>query len=419
MIDKDRWTRWRSKVRAAAAVLSIFVILVIAILSLRSRDLRAISPSEFSTRMLAASPPVERPANSPPTGNNGSTTVEVCGYGKLPIDEKDPGAIFRKIAELTKGAAMRWLSALQNSDDLRARMAGLLLEGKVTGGELRPATAQSRDEAVQLAAGAEDPAVYAMALLMCAGPAAPDADGACRRLSLQRWAQMDPDNAAPWLLLAGEARARRDSAAEADAFSHAATAHKIDSYSGSVLAFAEPEVPHDATPLDRLYLAIQAIGVETAAPLSRYDSVALHHCPADAMPDDTVRRQCDSLAELLVTKSSSLIDLGVGASIGARAGWRAERVQKLMLEQHALMQAIMSQSAADEGKPWTCDAVSRVDAYLRQRVHLGEIGAAQEVLDRSGESVESMAEKYSQNIDNIQREAARREQENSQRPPSD
>ncbi len=71
------------------------------------------------------------------------------------------------------------------------------------------------------------------------------ADGACRQLSLQRWARMDPDNAVPWLSLAGKARGRHDSAAEADAFSHAATAHKSDSYSDSVFAFAEPPLlPH-------------------------------------------------------------------------------------------------------------------------------------------------------------------------------
>jgi hypothetical protein len=415
MIDKDRCTHWRSKGRAAPVFLSIFVVLVIAMVPARSRGPGTISPGAPSAHMPAAThPAVGGHAYVPPSTVDAGATVEVCGYGNLPIDNKDPGAIFRRIGELTKGAATRWLSALQNSDDLRARMAGLLLEGKVTGGEpLRPATAQTRDEAVQLAAGSEDPAVYAMAILMCESSPAADADSACGRLSLQRWAQMDPDNAAPWLLLAGKARARQDGAAESDAFSHAATAHEIDSYSGSAFAFAEPEFPHDATPLERSYLAIEAVGVETATGFSQY-SIALHHCSADAMPDNIVRRQCGSLAELLVTKGSNLLDLGVGTSIGARAGWPTARVNKLMLEQHALMQAIMNQAVPYEDKPWACDAVSRVDAYLRRAVRLGELGAAREVLDRSGDSVETMAQKFSQNTDNIKREASRREQENSQ-----
>jgi hypothetical protein len=112
---------------------------------------------------------------------------------------------------------------------------------------------------------------------------------------------MDPDNAVPWLLLAGKARTRRDSTAEAEAFSHAANAQKIDSYSDSVFAFAEPELPADVTPLERSYLATEVMGVEAAVRLPQY-SVASQHCSSNAMQDSTVRQQCSSMAELLVTK---------------------------------------------------------------------------------------------------------------------
>jgi hypothetical protein len=180
--------------------------------------------------MPAASHPVgtQHAKLSPPKAN-GTGTVEICGYGQVQIDKNDSIAIFQQVVALTKGAGTRWLSALQNSGDLRARVAGLLLEGKVTGGDsLHPVAEQTRNEVVQLAAGAGDPAVYAMALSMCGTSAVTDADSACRQLSLQGWARMDPDNAVPWLLLAGKARASHDSATEADAFSHAATAHRID-----------------------------------------------------------------------------------------------------------------------------------------------------------------------------------------------
>jgi hypothetical protein len=169
-----------------------------------------------------------RRADIPPSRAEGAGTVKVCGYGRVPIDKTDPSAIFQRVGALTKEAGTRWLSALQNSGNLRARAAGLMLEGKVTGdGSLHPVAEQTRDEVVQLAVGAADPAVYAMALSMC--NTATEADSACGQLSAQRWARMDPDNAEPWLLIAGKARARHDSAAEADAFSHAATAHKVES----------------------------------------------------------------------------------------------------------------------------------------------------------------------------------------------
>jgi hypothetical protein len=412
MTDKDRSPLLTSK--TVLLILSIIVIVVVALLPVRGRHPRSIASMDPPTSMPAASHPVgtQHAKLSPPKAN-GTGTVEICGYGQVQIDKNDSIAIFQQVVALTKGAGTRWLSALQNSGDLRARVAGLLLEGKVTGGDsLHPVAEQTRNEVVQLAAGAGDPAVYAMALSMCGTSAVTDADSACRQLSLQGWARMDPDNAVPWLLLAGKARASHDSATEADAFSHAATAHRIDAYSDSVFAFAEPELPQDVTPLERSYLATEVIGVEAATALSHL-SVASQHCSSDAMQNSTVRQQCDSLAELLVTKGANLLDLGIGKTIGERAGWSSERVKELVLEQHALMQAIVLQTPSDNDKLWTCDAVSRVNAYVIQRVRLGELGAARDVLERSGETVEAMAQKYTQYMDNIRRDALRQEQQNS------
>jgi hypothetical protein len=128
------------------------------------------------------------------------------------------------------------------------------------------------------------------------------------------------------------------------------------------------------------------------------------------MQDSTARQQCDSLARLLITKGTNLLGLGVGKTIGARVGWPNERVQELVLEQHALMQSIMQQTPSDSDNQWTCDAVSRLNAYVVQRVRLGELGAARDALERSGEPVESMAQKYTQYLDNIKRDALLRQE---------
>ena len=382
---------------------------MVTVLLITREHPRAIASIEPPAGRPAASYPLATPsADIPPLQAKGTDTVEVCGHGLV-----STSAIFQHVGSITKGAGTRWLSALQNSDDLRARVAGLLLDGKVTGGEsLRPVTEQARNEVVQLAAGARDPAVYAMALSMCDSAAATDSESACRQLSLQQWARMDPDNAVPWLLLAGKARARGDSTAEAEAFSHVATAYKIDSYSDSVFDFAEPELPADVTPLERSYLATEVMGVEAAIRLPQY-SVASHYCSSNAMQDSTVQQQCNSMAELLVSKGSNLLDLAIGKTIGERAGWPSERIKKLVLEQHALMQSIMQQAPSDEHDMWTCDAVSRVNTFVIQRTRLGELGAARDLLERSGDTAEEMAQKYIDHIDNIKRDALRQEQQNS------
>jgi hypothetical protein len=48
------------------------------------------------------------------------------------------------------------------------------------------------------------------------------------------------------------------------------------------------------------------IGVEAAL---RSPGIASRHGSSDAMKDGTVRQQCDSVAELLVTKGTNLLDL--------------------------------------------------------------------------------------------------------------
>lgn len=415
MKDKDRSSATMTKTRGVLLVLFIVAIAVVVCLLVRGRSTQPIvSVGIVQATATENHSVVQQPAIVQHPKANNIDTVGICGYGQVQTDQSDASAIFQHIGTLTEGAGTRWLSALQNSGDLRARVAGLLLEGKVTGGDsLRPVAEETRNEVVQLAAGDRDPAVYAMAVFMCDASSATDPGSACRQISLERWARMDSDNAVPWLLLAGGARVRHDSAAEANAFSHAANAHKIDSYSDSVFAFAEPELPQDVTPLERSYLATEVIGVEAAIRSPQY-SVASQHCTSDAMQDRNIRQQCDSLAELLVTKGTNLLDLSLGKTIGARAGWPTKRVNELVQEQHALMQAIMQQTPSDNDKLWTCDAVAHLNAYVVQRVRLGELGAAREVLERSGENIEAMAQKYTQYMDNINRDPHRQGPQNPQ-----
>jgi hypothetical protein len=57
--------------------------------------------------------------------------------------------------------------------------------------------------------------------------------------------------------------------------------------------------------------------------------------------------------------------------------------------------------------------VRRVNAYIVQRVRRGELGALRDALERSGETVEAMAQKYTRYLDNLRRDALSRAQQNS------
>jgi hypothetical protein len=330
--------------------------------------------------------------------------VEICGFGKVALDPTDPTAAFRYVGERTEKAAQKWLSALLNNDDYRARAAGLFLEGKIGGPEILPMTQQARDSLVQLAVGTADPAVYATALYACSGKFGGPADGSCGQMSADGWARLDPDNAVPWLLLAGKARDQHDDAAEAAAFGRAAKASMSDAYLYSIYAFAEPELPSDLTPTQRSYLAVEVIGIEAATAHGEFNA-ASKHCSTEALQDSNVRQQCSSLAQLWVTRGTTMLDFGMGTSIGARAGWPAQRVNDLRMELDALMQGISGTESASADDTWSCDAVQRSSAYVSRMARMGEIGAARDELERSGETVPELAHKWADHMEKIRRDA--------------
>jgi hypothetical protein len=405
--------RWRW----VASLLLIAIIIIIGSW-LRQSSRRIAAPLRVSEIVHTGAPPaVKAPKPDKPPTVSAATTLDICGLGKVSLDTSDPFAIGRYFGELTNKARTRWLSALLDSDDIRARAAGLFLEGKLTGsGSVQPIEDQTRDALVQLAVGASDPAIYAMAVNACNTYSDPAPAGSCQQITLNTWARLDTDNAVPWLLVAGQAHARNDATTETAAFGQAAKAHKADAYNYSLYTFAESELPRDVTPLERWYLAIELIGIESATASLQY-IYASKHCSAEAMQDRGVREQCNALAELMVGKGTTLLDLGIGTHIGARAGWSNARVARLTEELDALMQAITQTTANNNDDLWTCDGVRRGNAYMGQWVRLGEIGAARDSLDRSGETVAELAQKRRDFIDKIRRDAQRREEAAPSEPP--
>jgi len=370
---------------------------------------RAAAPTEAAAAPSAAADLKSRADDA------GKIEVDFCGLGKVAFHADDAAGPGRYLDGLTKPTARRWLSALLNSDDNRARAAGLFLQNKIAGAGIMPMQEQARDALIQLAVGSGDPAVYATAVGAC-DTDGDSAKGACEQISLKGWTQVDPDNAVPWLLLAGKAHARKDAAGEANAFNHASKASKVDSYNFSLLAYAEPELPKDATPLERWWLAVETIGIEAAFGMRQY-GIASKHCSAAAVQDSDVQQQCSELAEVFVTKGTNLLDLGVGTSMGARAGWTKERVAGLKQEGDALTQALVQATPAGVENQWTCGAVERGNAYVREAIQLGELRATREALERSGETVAELAGKWRDYLARIRREAQQREQEEARQNP--
>jgi hypothetical protein len=347
---------------------------------------------------------IPRAAAEVPKKVDHSGEIDVCGVGKIKLDRDDWTATGKYFDALTKKSRMRWLSALRNSDDYRARSTGLYLEGMLDRDASQKDPEAARDELVQLAVGTKDPAVYALAYTKCITGVEDSAlPGACPQLSLDEWTRADSDNAVPWLRLAAKARREKDGAAEAAAFAHAAQAHQYESYDWSLFSFAQPAMPGDVTAADRWYLTTTVIGVEAAMPMPFQP--LFQYCSRDAMGDAAVRRECNALAELMVNKATTLLEFSVGKSLGARVGWPAEVVDRLTQQLQASMQAFNQMTPSDPEQQWNCDSVARGNAYMSEWDQLGERGLARQAIERSGETVAELSRKYTEQLAKWARDA--------------
>jgi hypothetical protein len=341
--------------------------------------------------------------------------IEVCGVGRVKLDADDATAAGKYLNSLTKNSRLRWLTALRNSDDYRARAAGLYLEGILAWNSPQKDPEAARDELVQLAEATKDPAIFALAYTKCVkGVGDSSAQGACPQLILDDWTRADADNAVPWLQLAAKARREGDGTAEAAAMAHAAQAHQYEPYTWSLFSYAKAELPEDVTASERWILTTEVIGVEAAMPMPYLP--LMQYCSRDAQSDATVHQQCNALAELMVDKAGTLLDLAAGNGLGTRIGWPAERVDKLTQELHASMQALNQMMPSDPKQQWSCDSVARGNAFMSQWIELGERGLARQAIERSGETAAELSRKFDEWMAAVMRDARESAQSQAEAP---
>jgi hypothetical protein len=319
----------------------------------------------------------------------------VCGVGAVRIDEKSRAAPFNYVDRVTGPAQGRWQRNLINSDDYRERATGLALLSagwdydSVTGMPTPTHDAVlARDELVQLAAGQDDPSVYAMAVHACDQTYDPaPRDAACDRISLTKWAAMDPDNAAPWLEIAARAHARSDQAAVFEAIGHAALAHSIDFGHDALLAYASIGMPPETSRLERAAFFDRLIGQKSGEGPVRALSIG-QYCTEKAEQEPSVRQQCEALAELMADHGRNTSDLSTAASVGARLGWAPERIAALRQETLAVFR-VESHSQKD---PWSCDDERAVNEFADLQARSGELAAARAAISKSGKPIPQLAQ---------------------------
>src|SRR5262249_32831194 len=158
--------------------------------------------------------------------------------------------------------------------------------------------------------------------------------GACAGITAARWAEVEPDNAVPWTLVASEAAGRGDEEARGVAMAHAAAAQRFDHHAEELLRPVATASVQGANRLDQLEVSGAAMGVYAAVPLLDYQEIA-RYCGKGAI-DANRRGSCGQLANQMVDKDRSVLGLRYAISIGERVGWSAERIAALKDERDAM-----------------------------------------------------------------------------------
>lgn len=334
--------------------------------------------------------------------------TEICGLGRVKADDAGQPKDMAPIRLVAERARERLLPALANSTDEAARAAGLLLQ---SAGRARPADeacdsadcAQrnapvnnpgtslrtdllARGALASMALNTRSPQVYAFAMAACQGQRR---EGVCLQLSPEQWARLDPDNAVPWLHVAADARERRDASATAEALFRVSRAARADAHWGGLTGLVLARLPAELPPLDKVALASEVLAIESAlsppfVPVSQY-------CAAAEVRDANRQQTCADVAEVLVNKGSSLVDVALGASIGQRVGWPAERVAALQDERDAIAQLA---EQAVPAHPWSCAALARTLNHLAAVGQHGELVTMRRALRQSPEPVAVLAGKH-------------------------
>jgi hypothetical protein len=301
------------------------------------------------------------------TAAGARVTDDLCGVSGSDRLRNDRETIEQHVARVTAKTVGRWRTVLLRSADRRQRAIGLALDKAEPASDSRtyatPGT-PADNNLILLALETNDPAIYALALGQCSENNVDMPAGPCRRLSLEHWAQIDPDNAVPWMWIASRADKSRDPFRTDEAFSQAAKASRLDSYVGAMKALALGALPPKVTPLEKAVAGADLISISgLVTPVALVTTL----CSEQALQVATRKQQCSSVTNVLATQGTSMMEVAMAAILGKRLGWPEDKWIALRQESDSYRAALSYPwSNADSGAGFQCEKVLRYDYFIDQ-----------------------------------------------------
>jgi hypothetical protein len=260
---------------------------------------------------------------------------------------------------------------------------------------VEPARAESRHALVRLAATTSDANAYALALYSCA---AETAVSDCALLSHSQWARIEPDNAVPWLYLAGEAAQRRDRGSLEAAMNRASKSRYSDPHQDEISGFLASDALGEQSPPVQIQLAVALIGIE-AAIASPYVQVLPQYCSAAAQADPNRVQTCSDLAAVLIEHGRTELEVSIGGKVAESVGGTDPRLSALRDEADAMRwqwgQMLKSLQDRIQNNDWlSCDSLQGLRRKTAAELQFGKAGYLRRELAASGITTTQAAQRW-------------------------
>jgi hypothetical protein len=351
--------------------LALLVLLIAYFIGRRSPKAESSRPQAFESQSFEGADKL--PSNDsnpvPVAATVAETHVKdsLCGVSGKDQVRNDGETIEQHVARLTADAIIRWKAALLASGDPRQQAVGLALENVQpvydSSTYVAPDTS-SNNNLVLLAIGSNDPSIYALALQQCGAWNWDMTAGPCQGLSLEHFAQIDPNNATPWLWIAARANRNGNYAQANDALSRAASASNFQSYLSVMSAVALDALPADFTPLEKATAGADLVSIS----LIGSSPGLVNLCSPEALQVPQRNDQCSNLANLLSTQGTTSIDVAMAAILAKRLGWPEDKRTALRNEANSYVHVIATypwgKSGADQS--FQCENLGRYDYFIDQ-----------------------------------------------------
>jgi hypothetical protein len=225
---------------------------------------------------------------------------------------------------------------------------------------------------VNLATATRNLDTYAAALYACSGVKT----SACNSITYLRWAEMEPDNAAAWLMAASEAEARKDTAARTDALQRAAAAKNYNTRAPSMSVLFTTDAVQALPPLAQSAIASTLLEIDSGIRFKPLAGLG-RHCGGAESIDGERRVLCDALSTKLADKDQTLAGLRMATTIGERIGWNNDQL-KLLKDEYAKSTAPLQGEL--DGNMFTCDVLDKANQRARKVLTIGERATARETI---------------------------------------